>query len=123
VLGQLETVISLAKDAETGERGYIITRQERFLEPFALALRNLDREMKDLETMTARDPYYPPPHPATRKPSCNGRSAFLNANVVRVRSGRYEEAARDVAAGTGKRALDDMPPPGRAACRRTNGPN
>lgn len=57
VLGQLETVISLAKDAETGERGYIITRQERFLEPFALALRNLDREMKDLETMTSRDPY------------------------------------------------------------------
>ncbi|MBD0259024.1 MAG: PAS domain S-box protein [Cytophagales bacterium] len=107
VMGQLETVISLAKDAETGERGYIITRQERFLEPFARALRNLDREMKDLETMTARNPYYPP-RIRQLETLVQRQIGILNANVVRVRSGRNGEAARDVAAGTGKRALDDM---------------
>ncbi len=107
VMGQLETVISLAKDAETGERGYIITRQESFLEPFALALRNLDREMKDLQTMTARNPYYPP-RIRQLETLVQRQIGILNANVVRVRSGRYGEAARDVAAGTGKRVLDDM---------------
>jgi PAS domain S-box-containing protein len=107
VMGQLETIISLAKDAETGERGYIITRQERFLEPFALALRNLDREMKDLETMTALDPFYPP-RIRQLESLVQRQIGILNANVVRVRSGRYGEAAQAVAAGTGKRALDAM---------------
>jgi CHASE3 domain sensor protein len=105
VLAQLETVISLAKDAETGERGYIITRQERFLEPFALALRNLDREMKDLRTMTARDAYYPP-RLRQLENLVQRQIAILNANVVRVRSGRYGEAAQNVATGEGKRSLD-----------------
>ncbi len=105
VLAQLETVISLAKDAETGERGYIITRQERFLEPFARALRNLDREMKDLETMTARDPYYPP-RIRQLETLVQKQIAILNANVVLVRSGRPGEAAQHVAAGAGKRSLD-----------------
>ncbi len=105
VLAQLETVISLAKDAETGERGYIIARQERFLEPFARALRNLDREMKDLEAMTARTPYYPPRIRQLER-LVQGQIAILNANVLRVRSGRYEEAVRNVAGGEGKRSLD-----------------
>jgi len=105
VLGQLETVISLAKDAETGERGYIITRQERFLEPFQLALRNLDREMKDLENMTFDRPFY-----ASRIPVLENlvekQIAVLTRNVERVRTGRYAEAAGQVAGGEGKRTLD-----------------
>lgn len=105
VLAQLETVISLAKDAETGERGYIITRQERFLEPFELALRNLNREMEDLEAMTATLPFYPS-RVQKLENLVQKQISVLTANVVRVRSGRYREAADNVAAGEGKRVLD-----------------
>jgi PAS domain S-box-containing protein len=105
VLAQLERVVSLAKDAETGERGYIIARQERFLEPFAQALRNLDREMQELETMTDRDPYYPP-RIRQLDTLVQKQIAILNANVLRVRSGRYGEAVQNVAGGEGKRTLD-----------------
>ena len=33
VLENLEGLISLLKDAETGQRGFLLTRQERYLEP------------------------------------------------------------------------------------------
>ena len=33
VLTGLEEIISLAKDAETGQRGYVITGEEQYLEP------------------------------------------------------------------------------------------
>jgi CHASE3 domain sensor protein len=35
-------VFSLLQDAETGQRGYIITGDERFLEPYDEALTQLD---------------------------------------------------------------------------------
>ncbi|CAA9285319.1 MAG: hypothetical protein AVDCRST_MAG56-4077 [uncultured Cytophagales bacterium] len=105
LLVQFETVISLTKDAETGERGYIITRQERFLEPFERALRNLNREMEDLKKMTAATSFHPPRVQQLDK-LVQRQIAVLTGNVVLVRSGRFGEAAQNVAAGEGKRVLD-----------------
>jgi len=34
VIGRLETIISLMKDAETGQRGFLLTGNEKFLEPY-----------------------------------------------------------------------------------------
>jgi CHASE3 domain sensor protein len=39
VLVEIETTLSLMKDAETGHRGYIITSDERYLEPYHAAVR------------------------------------------------------------------------------------
>lgn len=43
-------------DAETGERGYAITGDEEFLEPYRLALPEIDREYRDLRVLTADNP-------------------------------------------------------------------
>lgn len=53
VLGKLENVLSLLKDTETGQRGYIITGQQRYLEPYDQAVKQIASEMKGIRELTA----------------------------------------------------------------------
>jgi PAS domain S-box-containing protein len=50
VIGGLERTISLMKDAETGQRGYLLTGKEQFLEPYRGAYA---RAMASLDKLTA----------------------------------------------------------------------
>jgi len=52
VLEKLETVLSGMKDAETGQRGYIITGEERYLEPFRAAQETINQKVKTLRDLT-----------------------------------------------------------------------
>jgi methyl-accepting chemotaxis protein len=49
-LGKLLTKLT---DAETGQRGYVITGEERFLEPYRGASQAVSQEMNDLRKLTA----------------------------------------------------------------------
>jgi CHASE3 domain sensor protein len=42
VIGQIEELLSRLKDAETGQRGYVITGSPKYLEPYNNAIRLLD---------------------------------------------------------------------------------
>src|SRR5262249_43962359 len=53
VLTQLEETLTTLVDAETGGRGFVITGNELFLEPFNRANRNLEREISELRQLTA----------------------------------------------------------------------
>jgi signal transduction histidine kinase len=55
-LRALEAVLSSVKDAETGQRGYLLTGQESYLKPHSLALKTIDREIKALKTLSVGDP-------------------------------------------------------------------
>jgi methyl-accepting chemotaxis protein len=48
--------LSLLKDAETGERGFIITGDEAFLEPFEAARAGVDRTVDELRALIADNP-------------------------------------------------------------------
>jgi len=52
VLEKLEAVLSGMKDAETGQRGYIITGEERYLEPFRAAQETINQKVKTLRDLT-----------------------------------------------------------------------
>ena len=56
VVHQTERVVSSALNAETGERGYIITGNERYLDPYTAAHRNLPAELAELESLTKDNP-------------------------------------------------------------------
>ena len=53
---QLEAVFSSAKDAETGQRGFLLTGEERYLEPYVNARAALPGELKTLRGLTADNP-------------------------------------------------------------------
>ncbi|MEJ0000258.1 MAG: CHASE3 domain-containing protein [Verrucomicrobiota bacterium] len=55
VLESLELLLSTLKDAETGQRGYVITGQDSYLEPFNAASRQVDQIQQDLVVMTGDD--------------------------------------------------------------------
>src|SRR5882672_10487958 len=52
VLEKLDAVLSGMKDAETGQRGYIITGEERYLEPFRAAQETINQKVKTLRDLT-----------------------------------------------------------------------
>lgn len=52
VIAALKNVLSLMKDAETGQRGFLITGDERYLEPFHSARANIDAELAGIHRHT-----------------------------------------------------------------------
>lgn len=51
-----ELLFGLIKDTESGTRGYVITDDPDFLEPFTYAQRNIKRELAELKTLTQNNP-------------------------------------------------------------------
>jgi signal transduction histidine kinase len=51
-----EAALSALKDAETGQRGYLITGKQDYLEPYDAGLRSFDAELSTLRQLTATEP-------------------------------------------------------------------
>jgi signal transduction histidine kinase len=56
-LQKLEAVLSSIKDAETGQRGYLLTRQESYLQPYTIALKTIEPQIEQLQRLTAANAY------------------------------------------------------------------
>ncbi len=56
VIGQLQNVLSDMQDAETGQRGYIITRQHVFLDRYYAGIANTRQHLQAFRTLTADNP-------------------------------------------------------------------
>ncbi|CAN7658191.1 response regulator [Acidovorax sp. LjRoot117] len=55
---QLNLFNSALKDAETGQRGFLLTGEVAYLQPYQLALTSLDRQMTALKASTNDDPIH-----------------------------------------------------------------
>ncbi|MEG4805422.1 CHASE3 domain-containing protein [Microcoleus sp. ARI1-B5] len=53
VLTELEATLSTLKDAETGQRGYLLTGEERYLEPYRSAIARVNAQIGGLQQLTA----------------------------------------------------------------------
>jgi PAS domain S-box-containing protein len=56
VLGQLEQVVSTLKDAETGQRGYLLTGERAYLDPYDQAVARLRGQLERLRQLTIDNP-------------------------------------------------------------------
>lgn len=52
---RIQTILSTLVDAETGQRGYLLTANKTFLEPYYKALKEIKFELSDLEKLTFED--------------------------------------------------------------------
>src|SRR5678816_4628376 len=52
----LDNVLVLAVDAESGQRGYVITGRDEYLSPYRAAVASIHRQMDALEKLTEADP-------------------------------------------------------------------
>src|SRR5689334_15864584 len=53
IIIKLENIISILKDAETGERGFLLTNDEQFLEPYNGAFDKADRAVDEVKNLMA----------------------------------------------------------------------
>jgi methyl-accepting chemotaxis protein len=53
VLTEIDALDSSLKDAETGQRGYVITGEDSYLAPYLQAIKDLDTEQRTLRDLTA----------------------------------------------------------------------
>ncbi|HMK48571.1 MAG TPA: CHASE3 domain-containing protein, partial [Thermodesulfovibrionales bacterium] len=56
ILGKLEVILNYLIGAETGQRGFIITGDDRYLRPYTTAVAHLDVEIAALEELTRGNP-------------------------------------------------------------------
>jgi PAS domain S-box-containing protein len=105
VRGEAEAVASLLKDAETGQRGFIITGNTVYLEPYELALASLPESVERLRKLTADNP--------TQQTTIAGLEVLIQRKLAELRetvTERQQEgfgaAARHVGTDEGKRIMD-----------------
>jgi diguanylate cyclase (GGDEF)-like protein len=105
VIGLLEDAETAVTNAETAQRGYVISGDERFLAPYRDAVPRVGRDLDGIESLT-RD-----------NPAQQGRAAELRRIVAAKlgvveevltlrRGGRAEEAALLVRSGRGEEAMN-----------------
>ena len=107
ILSELEQVISLMKDAETAMRGYVIAGDNRFLEPYTYARRDLPGEIRKIKVLFAENA-------AQLKRTENVENQIIellrwDAEVIETRRrGDFLGANKLVASGFGKERMDDV---------------
>ncbi|MBE7502849.1 MAG: CHASE3 domain-containing protein [Verrucomicrobiales bacterium] len=56
VLDDLDELLSLLQDAETGQRGYLLTGETRYLEPYRESIVGIRQDFHELRALTADNP-------------------------------------------------------------------
>jgi PAS domain S-box-containing protein len=105
-IARIEQLQSVVKDAETGQRGFIITGDESYLEPFDQATKRLPAELERLGQSPR--PLLTPDEIETVTHLIAQKMAELRSTIEVRRSGGFEAALPLVRAGTGKRLMDDL---------------
>ena len=101
----LERLLSSLRDAETGQRGYIVTGSEAYLFPYNAALREIDGRMLTLEArIQARD--VSAEELAALRGLVRVKLEELARTIELNRSGQREEAIALVRSNQGKSAMD-----------------
>ncbi len=113
VIGEIEATFSTLKDAETDQRGYLLTGDESYLRPYEAALPAMQAHLDRLQALTADNP-------AQQKRlvefegQVRAKLAEL-ADAIRLRSSGNPAARRTVGAGSGqalmsqiRRTVDDL---------------
>jgi CheY-like chemotaxis protein len=105
VLVALDDVLSLMKDAETGQRGFVITGDESYLGPYTSALARIDERLDRVEYLTGDNPTQQARIATLRKDAGIKRSELAAVIVVRREKG-LDAARTMVGSNRGKEAMD-----------------
>ncbi len=102
----LADLFSTMKDAETGQRGFLLTGQDRYLEPYNSALGRFDRQLDDVRALTLDD--------AVQQRRLNLLQPLITAKLaelaktISLRRQFGQQAALDVVlTDAGKNIMDD----------------
>ena len=103
----LRAVLSLASDAETGQRGYIITGRPEHLGAYGQAVRAMPAQLESLSRLVAAEPAHETGLLELRR-RVAARFGELDLSVLARQRGGFDEATQVVTIGAGKAEMDGL---------------
>jgi methyl-accepting chemotaxis protein len=107
IIENLAHVVSVAKDAETGQRGYLLTGDEAYLEPYQSATSTIGPVLAELRRLTADSPRQQARIDEAES-LIGAKLAELKRTIDLRRTQGLDAALKLVVSGEGKRAMDDL---------------
>jgi PAS domain S-box-containing protein len=107
VLYELQQTETLLVDAETGQRGYLLTGQEVYLQPFNLAVDQVQRHIASLARATA-DNQAEQANAAELGSLAAEKLSELTETIDLYRAGKAEQARTIVLSGRGMRTMEQI---------------
>ncbi|MBD0261876.1 MAG: response regulator [Tolypothrix sp. Co-bin9] len=106
-INTLEQLLSAMKDAETGQRGYILTGQDAYLEPYHAAQLNIDQEIKEFKSLVT-DSRYQNKDIETLEPLIAAKLAELKQTIELRQNQSFDAALQTIQTNQGKNLMDDI---------------
>ncbi len=107
VINQVERILSSAVDAETGNRGFLLTGDESYLDPLNNAVRELPQELDRFAALTSDNPVQQT-RLSTLRSILGQRLALLHQDIGARRSGSITGPQSLLHTGTGKAYMDSV---------------
>ncbi|MEA2764465.1 MAG: hypothetical protein QOK07_869 [Gemmatimonadaceae bacterium] len=101
------SLLTRAIDAETGQRAYLLTGDETFLEPYKGARADIDRSLAALRRLVRNDPAQLS-RVNTIEQLVDERFALLDTSIVQRRAGRLNSAENAASLLRGKEKMDQL---------------
>src|SRR6266852_5123895 len=107
VLRNLDETVARLVDAETGQRGYLLTGEESYLEPYRAAIKNIDQTIGNLKSLTSDNPNQQK-RIHILEPLVERKLAELQQTIDVRKNEGLTAANRMVLEGSGKRWMDQI---------------
>ena len=107
VINELDKLLSALKDAETGQRGFIITGDEKYLEPYNSSLAEISEKQASMRSLTKDNPLQQR-RLDSLDPLVAKKLAIIKAVIEIRRSNGFQAASRFLALDHGKQVMDDI---------------
>ena len=107
VSGAICQTLSDLKDCETGQRGYLLTQQESYLQPYENGVDTVYKDFDTLEVLVSDNPDQLAILGRVR-PLAVARIALLAQTISLSRSGHYADAIAIVKTGQGRDIMDQI---------------
>ncbi len=104
---QVELIMGSAKDAETGNRGYLITGDEAYLDPYNDAVRQLPKQLDTFGSLTSDSPVQQA-YLRQMRAGLEQRLDLLAQGIQLRREGMVDGVRAMVISGTGKAEMDRL---------------
>jgi PAS domain S-box-containing protein len=106
-INKLEELLSEMKDAETGQRGYIITGQEIYLEPYQAVIEKIDQKIAELKDLVA-DQASQQKQFSTIEPLIAAKLAIIKRTIYLRQNQGFEAALQVIQTNEGKNLMDNI---------------
>ena len=107
VINGFDEIRSLLKDAETGQRGFLITGEPSYLAPYENALKKIDEQLASLRELTADNPNQQS-RLVSLRPLIDSKLSELAQTIALRKTTGFESARKVVMTDLGKNVMDQI---------------